>query len=109
MKIEFILSSLGYHSNDGLIEQVKRILSACDLSDSEISHILNLHEKLKLYSAFVAISNSKDVFKIKCESNDEFDKKSFNDTISEWSKKYKMDIKKLENKETYYILGRQNG
>ncbi|RAZ60127.1 type II secretion system protein [Campylobacter hyointestinalis] len=106
MNLDSILIGLGYNINDALLQQVKRILSACDFDENEISHILNLNDKLKLHFAFVAISNSEDVFKIKCESNNNEIKKAFNDIVSEWALKYKFKIKKLDGKETYYIIGR---
>ncbi|ABK82179.1 type II secretion system protein [Campylobacter fetus] len=106
MSLDLVLTGLGYNVNSALLEQVKRILSACDFDENEISHILNLNEKLKIYTSFVAISNSEDVFKIKCESNDDEVKQTFNDMVNEWALKYKFKIKKLNGKETYYILSR---
>ncbi|AII15200.1 hypothetical protein CIG2463D_1568 [Campylobacter iguaniorum] len=105
MNFNDILAGLGYTPNDALVDQAKRILSNADLDDAKISHILALNEKLKVFSGFVAMSNSEDVFKIKCESASKEDKDGFNDLVKEWASKYRFKVKKLDGKETYYVLG----
>ena len=105
MEISLILNKLGYSANDALTEQVKRILSNCDLNDTELSHLLDLHEKIFKFNGFVAISNSEDVFKIKCEGRPS-DIRNFNEIVTNWADKFKLKIRKIDGKETYYLLGR---
>ncbi len=107
MEISMILSGLGYSANEGLTRQVERILSNCDLADAELSHLLALHAKIDKFSGFVAISNSEDVFKIKCQATAPSDIRNFNEIVKEWAEKYQLNVKKLDGKETYYLLGRK--
>ena len=54
----------------------------------------------------MALSSSKDCFKIKNEAQGEEMIKSTNEIIQKWSKKYKIELEKVSGKETYYILGK---
>ncbi len=102
---ELVLNALGYTPNEALKEQVLRIFNACDIGENGISHILNLHDKLSIYDGFVALSNSEDVFKIKCNSSGV--SQVFSDIVNEWATKYKFKIQKVAGKQTYYILGHE--
>ncbi|ARQ99558.1 MULTISPECIES: type II secretion system protein [Campylobacter] len=108
MSVELVLTGLGYNVNDALVEQVKRVLSASDFDEKEIEHIINLHEKIKHSDGFVALSNSEDKFKIKCESTIPEIIDEFNEIVQSWASKYKIIIEKLAGKQTYYILRRED-
>ncbi len=107
MEISLILSHFGYSANDGLTRQVERILSQCDLNDTDLSHLFSLHDKIDKFSGFVAISNSEDVFKIKCQATAPADIRNFNEIVIDWAQKYQLNIRKVAGKETYYLLGRK--
>ena len=52
------------------------------------------------------MSNSEDHLKIKCEEDPSADNLSaFNTLVKHWADKYKLEIQKVDNKNTYYILG----
>lgn len=96
-----ILTQLGYTPQENVIEQMKQILSKCDLDSSQIDNIIALNDKLKTGGAFIAMSNSNPYLKIK--NVDKFGENS----IIEWANKHKIRLEKVESKNTFYILGRQ--
>ena len=106
MSEEGILISLGYSANDATLKQLRGILSKCDFEDNELDRIITLNDKLKIYNAYVAMSNTHDSFKIKYDATGKMQKKAVLDLIFSWSEKFQLKIKKVENKETYYITGR---
>ena len=99
--------ALGYVANNATIAQLRGILSKCDFETSELDRIVGLNDKLKIYGAHVAMSNSNPYFKIKNEATNEERKTAVEDIISAWSEKFKLKLQKVAGKETYYILGRQ--
>jgi len=42
---------------------------------------------------------------LKCDSQKPNDIEAFKDVVSNWSSKYKVALKQLEGKNSYYILG----
>lgn len=108
MNVESVLVGLGYNINDAVVAQAKKVVEDGDFSVPDLDHIVNLHDKISVYNGFVALSNSEDVFKIKCESNDPTFLKEFNLAVHDWAEKYNFKVKKLEGKETYYITGKDN-
>lgn len=106
MNEEGILVSLGYNASEPTIQQLRRILSQCDLEENELERIVALNDKIKPYGAYIAMSNSNDYFKIKNEPDTEELRKVVRDTIFAWSEKYRLKLQKVDGKETYYITGR---
>ncbi|MDQ1338928.1 MAG: hypothetical protein QG567_77 [Campylobacterota bacterium] len=103
---EAILAQLGYPKSDTLLKQMERVIKNTHGFDKFSKHIFSLNDFLKHVYGFVALSNSKDYLKIKCK--EEVSKElvdEFHEKIDSWSKKYKVKIEKVPNKETYYILG----
>jgi len=101
-----ILTQLGYSKTDSLVMQIERIIKNTEGFEKFAKHIFSLNDFLKHIHAYMAISNSKDYLKIKCEeesSKEIIDE--FHEKIANWSQKYKVKIEKVPNKETYYILG----
>ncbi|MSN95648.1 type II secretion system protein [Campylobacter sp. FMV-PI01] len=107
MSEEGILVSLGYVLNDATLLQLRGILSKCDFTNSELESIINLNDKLKIHGAYIAMSNSNDYFKIKNQPENDREKESVRDIIFAWANKHKINLEKVQNKETYYILGRK--
>ncbi len=103
---EVLLSQLGYSKTEYSIKQMEKIIKNTSNFEKFSRHILALHDNLAPIKGFVAMSNSQDNFKIKAsqdvspEISDEFRKR-----VEKWAKKYKVKIKKVSNKPTYYILG----
>lgn len=105
MNKEGILVELGYTANEAEIEKLNRILSKCDFDNTVLSKIITLNDKLKIFDGYIAMSNSEDYFKIKNESQNPENQKAAEDIILTWSKKYKIEVEKVKNKNTYYIIG----
>jgi len=66
---------------------------------------MDLHDHLKVDDSFVALSNSEDYFKIKVEAKSPELAQDAHKKVKHFSEKFKITIKKLDNKETYYIVG----
>ena len=106
MSEEGILLALGYTSSEAVITQLRGILSKCDFTDTELEHIVTLNDKLKIYDAYIAMSNTNPYFKIKNEAATKERKEAVVDMIKTWSDKFNIALEKVPNKDTYYILGR---
>jgi len=105
MQNDAILTQLRYVPNEALVEQLKRIQKNTSEYGKIEKHILDLNDHLKVNNAYVALSNTKDYFKIKVESPTPELAKEAHAKIKRFSDKFKVKIEKLPNKETYYVLG----
>ena len=102
---ENLLVQLEYPVKEATLEQMKRIMDNTPGFEQFAKHIISLNDELKRFNAIVAMSNSKDYLKIKCDSKDAEEIKAFEDIINHWSQKYKVALEKVDGKNTYYILG----
>lgn len=105
MKAEGMLTQFGYTITPSSLEQVQRIIANTKGFEHVERHLIALNDKLKNYLGFVGLSGSKDYFKIKNTSPDESVRKVVEETILQWSNKFKITIEKVPNKETYYVIG----
>ena len=105
MQKDAMLTQLGYTPNEALISQLERIENNTTGYEKIQKHIMDLHDHLKVDGSFVALSNSEDVFKIKVEAATPELAVQAHEKIKHFSDKFKVGIKKLDNKETYYISG----
>ena len=105
MQRDAMLKQLGYAPNDALIKQLKDIEANTTGYEKIQKHIMDLHDTLKIDGSFVALSNSVDSFKIKIEANSTELVQEAHEKIQHFSDKFKVTVEKLDNKETYYILG----
>jgi len=105
MQKEAMLTQLGYVPNDALKKQLSKIEENTVGYEKIQKHIMDLHDALKVDKSFVALSNSNDYFKIKVEAYSEELKEQAHEKIKHFSDKFKVTLKKLDNKETYYIIG----
>ena len=101
-----VLTSLGYTPNDALKAQVKRCIEEAGLSVPDLDKIAELNEKIKTMGGYVVLSNSEDVFKIKCETSDITTLKEFNLAVYNWGQENGFKVKKLDGKEVFYIRGK---
>jgi hypothetical protein len=108
MQNNAMLTQLRYVPNDALVGQLKRIQKNTSGYEKIEKHILDLNDHLKVNNAFVALSNTKDYFKIKVESPTPELAEDAHDKIRRFSDKFKVKLEKLPNKETYYILGHEH-
>jgi len=105
MQREAILTGLGYVVNEALMTQLERIENNTVGYDKISKHILDLHTNLRVDDSFVSMSNTEDYFKIKIEAPSEERVAEAHEKIQHFCDKFKVDIEKLENKNTYYIKG----
>ncbi len=105
--VEAMLAQLGYTINASVKIQMEKIIKNTKDFLTIQKHIIQLNDALKPFQAYIAMSNSNDYLKIKNESEKNSVQK-VDDIIKEWAKKYKIDLKKVDGKKTYYILGFKN-
>ena len=105
MQDKAMLIQLGYTPNEALVEQFKKIKQNTTGYEKIEKHIMDLNDHLKVENAYVALSNSKDYLKIKVESPTPEIAQEAHEKIKHFSEKFKVQVEKIPNKETYYILG----
>jgi hypothetical protein len=105
MTRDAMLKQLGYAPNDALLKQLEKVEQNTNGYERIQKHIMDLHDHLKVDGSFVALSNSEDCFKIKVEAPSPELATEAHEKIKRFSEKFKVNVNKLENKETYYILG----
>jgi len=107
MKIvkEALLTQLGYNITETELKELDKIIQNTKNFDKIKNHILSLHDHLKEFFGFVALSNSKPYFKIKIDTDNPSQIEAATEEINHWATKYNVKLEKVENKNTYYILG----
>ncbi len=108
MKAEGLLTQFGYSITPSSLAQIRAIIENTTNFENVEKHLVNLNDKLKSYDGFVGLSSSNEYFKIKNTSKDEEVVAIVDNLIQEWSKKYKIKVQKVSNKETYYVVGYEN-
>jgi hypothetical protein len=108
MQRDAMLKQLGYAPNDALVKQLEKIENNTIGYEKIQKHIMDLHDHLKVDNSYVALSNSEDLFKIKIEAPSPEIAEEAHEKIKHFSDKYKVTLNKLDNKETYYIIGFHN-
>ncbi|MBN2823899.1 MAG: hypothetical protein JXQ76_01135 [Campylobacterales bacterium] len=104
---QMLLSELGYSKTEATLSQMQDIIDNTKGFDKFAKHIISLNENLKHMKAYIAISNSLNYLKIKCDDNDAPEiLQEFHDAVKHWSEKYHVEVQKVKNKEVYYIIGR---
>jgi len=105
MTNDAILKQLDYTVTDSALAQVEKVKSNTHGFDYVEKHLIMLHDQLKSHLSYIALSSTKDYFKIKNEAKGEEMIKEVNEMIARWSEKFKIDIEKVDGRDTYYILG----
>ncbi len=101
-----LLRQLDYPVNENTLEQINIIINNTPDYKHLSKHILTLKDHIAHYYGFIAMSNSKDYLKIKCEPDESKDNiKAFSDALDAWGKKYKVKLEKVDKTPTYYIVG----
>jgi hypothetical protein len=105
---EALLSQLGYSKNEHTIEQIKKIIANTGDFEHISKHMITFNDALAVEKGYIAMSNSKDYFKIKCHEDPSADNLSaFIEMVEHWADKHKIALEKVADKNTYYILGHQ--
>jgi hypothetical protein len=103
---EALLTQLGYTKTEQTLKQINSIIANTEGFEKFSQHIPSFNDALAVEKGFIAMSNSEDHLKIKCDEDISADNLSaFTDLVKHWADKYKLELKKVENKNTYYIIG----
>ena len=103
---EVLISQLGYTKNEHTLTQVEAIIDNTKGFEKFAKHIISLNDTLKHMKAYVAMSNSENYLKVKCDENDAPEiLEEFHSTVEHFSDKYKVKFQKVDGKEVYYMLG----
>ncbi|MDD3324687.1 MAG: hypothetical protein PHN38_06170 [Sulfurospirillaceae bacterium] len=105
MTKDALLMQLDYAVSDSSLAHLQQVIDNTEGFEHIEKHLIALHDALKSHLSFVALSSSKDYFKIKNEAKGEEMVKEVEEMIQKWSQKYKITLEKVPNKNTYYVLG----
>ena len=105
---EALLTQLGYTHTPQTLKQIKEIIAHTDGFEKFLPHIPSFSDALAVEKGYIAMSNSEPYLKIKCNEDSSADNLSaFTELVKHWADKYKLKLKKVDNKNTYYIIGQQ--
>jgi len=103
---EALLKQLGYNVTEQTLAQMEKIIANTEGLEKFLPHIPSFADALAVEKGYIAMSNSVDHLKIKCDEDSNADNLSaFNALVEHWADKYKLKLQKVENKNTYYIIG----
>ena len=106
--IENILIQLNYPVNEATTKQLENITQNTDNFYEFAQHLFTLSDDLKAVDAVIALSNSKDYLKLKSNSKIDSEIEKFNEIVNFWANKFKVILQKVDNKNTYYIIGKNS-
>ena len=103
---EALLKQLGYSVTEQTLKQIKIILSTTEGLEKFLPHIPSFADALAVEKGYIAMSNSVDHLKIKCDEDTNADNlAAFTQLVEHWADKYRLKLQKVPNKNTYYIIG----
>ena len=103
---EALLTQLGYTHNTQTLNQINNIIANTEGFEKFSPHIPSFNDALAVEKGYIAMSNSEDYLKIKCNEDSSADNLSaFTALVNHWADKYKLELRKIDNKNTYYIIG----
>ena len=104
---EVIASQLEIGKTEASLKQIETTIANTKNFKSFSKHIISLNDKLKHMNAYVGLSNKESYFKIKCDGTDiaEIEKEFLNE-IKHWSDKYQVELKQIDSKNIFYIIGK---
>ena len=105
---EALLAQLGYTKSEQTLKQINDIIDNTKNFNKFSQHIPSFNDALAVEKGFIAMSNSEDHLKIKCDEDIGADNLSaFTELVKHWADKYKLELKQVDNKNTYYIIGQK--
>ncbi len=103
---EALLVQLGYTKTEQTLKQMNDIIENTEGFEKFSTHIPSFNDALAVEKGFIAMSNSEKYLKIKCNEDVGADNLSaFTQLVKHWSDKYKLELKQVQGKNTYYLLG----
>ncbi len=106
--VENILIQLSYPVNEATKKQLEEITTNTPGFFDFAKHIFALNDELRKVGATVAMSNSHSYLKLKSDAEKAAEIDEFLSIIQAWSEKYKVQLERVENKNTYYIIGKKS-
>ena len=107
LSVEALITLLGHSTNKGTKDKVEKVVANTKGFEQIKKHIVHLNDALKAHKSYITLSNTYDYFKIKTKASSPEIVKNTHHIIHQWAQKYKIEIKKVLNKDTYYIIGQQ--
>ncbi|WP_024954270.1 hypothetical protein [Sulfurospirillum arcachonense] len=105
MTNDAILKQLDYTVTQSALAQLDKVKKNTNGFDYVEKHLITLHDQLKSHLSYVALSSNQDYFKIKNEAKGDAMINEVTEIIKKWSEKFKIEIEKVDGKNTYYIIG----
>lgn len=103
---DVLLTQLGYTINESVTSQMQKIIDNTKQFEKFSKHLLSLHDSLAHINSHLAMSNTNDYLKIKCdESNTKEMVEEFEKIVKHFADKYNVELEKVANKNVYYIIG----
>lgn len=103
---EALLTQLGYIKTEQTLKQMNDIIVNTGGFEKFSQHLPSFKDALAVEKGFIAMSNSENYLKIKCNEDISADNLSaFTALVKRWADKYKLTLKQVDNKNTYYIIG----
>ena len=104
---ESLLKQLKLSVSEHSLALMDTIIKSTKGSQQFFKHIFSFNDALAHVNAFIAPSNSVNLLKIKYhgDQNDQVIASKFHEAVNHWGQKYKVELEKVEGKETYYIKG----
>jgi len=104
---EVIASQLEIGKTEASLKQIETNIANTKNFNSFSKHIISLNDKLKHMNAYVGLSNKESYFKIKCDDKGVVEiEKEFLEEVEHWSNKYHVELRQLDNKNIFYIIGK---
>jgi len=103
---EALLVQLGYTNTEQTLKQINNIIKNTKDFNNFSQHIPSFNDALAVEKGYIAMSNSQNHLKIKCDEDISADNLSaFTQLVEHWADKYKLELEQVDNKNTYYIIG----
>lgn len=102
---ESLLKQLKLTVNESTLSQMHEIMTHTKSYDHFFKHLFAFNDALALVNGFIAPSSSHPYLKIKFHGGNQEREQRFHETVQHWGEKYKVDLEKVADKETYYIKG----
>ncbi len=105
---EALLTQFDYHVNPKTLAQMNSAIENTKSFDNFSKHLLSLKDEISHVDGFIALSNSHNYFKIKCEEDNLKENiEIFTKVLKSWANKYKITLQQVVGKPTYYIIGQK--
>ena len=102
---ENLLIQLDNKVTDATLKYMNNIIDNTDGFETFSKHLLGLKYSIAHLNGYMTMSNSKAYLKVKTDLQSKEAVEEFTEIIIKWSDKYKVQMDKMKNKNTYYIIG----